>query len=168
VGILLAVADDIKIPAALTPALDHSGLHSSSVAKRLLIGAFLGIVALLALGVLAFLAVQQAWLLFSLLAVTFPTVAAIAIYLKWFSPDDLGDDMPADLDRIPESARHTWWLRAIEGLFLMWALALTVTTVSLLVRTSLGDAWPFLTGAVCCWVILAGLIAGWMPSKFTL
>lgn len=134
----------------------------------MLIGVFLGVVALLALGVLAFVAVQQAWLLFSLLAVTFPTVAAIAIYLKWFRPDDLGDDMPADLDRIPESVRHTWWLRAIEGLFLMWALALTVTTVSLLVRTSLGSAWPILVGAVCCWVILVGLVAGWMPSKFTL
>jgi hypothetical protein len=142
----------------------------SSVADRLLIGVFLGIVALSGLGVLAFivfLAVRQDWLIFSLLAVTFATVAVIAVYLKWFRPDSLGDDLPADADRLPESVRHSWWLRAVEGLFLMWALALTAAAISLLLRTFWGSARPFLVGAVLCWAILIILINGWMPSKFT-
>lgn len=107
------------------------------------------------------------WVFLGLLAVTFTTVAAIAVYLKWFRPDGLGDDLPADPDRLPESVRHTWWFRAVEGLFLMWALALTAAAISLLLRTFWGSARPFLVGAVLCWVILTGLIKGWMPSKFT-
>jgi len=152
------------MPASVSP-----GTHRSSVAQRLLIGVFLAIVALSGLGVLAFivfLAVRQDWLIFSLLAVTFVTVAVIAVYLRWFRPDGLGDDLPADPDRLPESVRHSWWFRAVEGIFLMWALALTAVTISFFLRTFWGSARPFLVGAVLCWVILIGLIKGWMPSKF--
>ncbi len=164
------MADDIDKPAMPAPAPVPQGPRPPSVADRLLIGIFLGIVALSGLGVLAlivFLAVRQDWLIFSLLAVTFATVAVIAVYLRWFRPDGPGDDLPADPDRLPESMRHSWWFRAAEGLFLMWALALTAVAISLLVRTFWGSARPFLVGAVICWVILIGLINGWMPSKFT-
>lgn len=164
------MADDIDKPAMPAPSSVPQGPRPSSVAERLLIGVFLGIVVLFGLGVLAFivfLAVWQDWLIFSLLAVTFATVAVIAVYLRWFRPDGLGDDLPADPDRIPESVRHSWWFRAGEGLCLMWALALTAAAISLLLRTFWGSARPFLVGAVICWVILTGLIKGWMPSKFT-